>query len=60
MSESKPRVDRWKERFARLTADALIELDAVLKAGTADLAPGLACGAGRHAIALVFEASVPE
>jgi len=58
MSESNLRVDRWNERFARLAADELIEPDAVLEAAMADRAPGLAldlaCGAGRHAIALAL------
>ena len=56
MPDPSLRVDRWNERFARLAADDLIQPDAVLEAATAGRAPGLAldlaCGAGRHAIAL--------
>jgi len=58
MTEPNPRVDRWNERFARIAADEPIDPDAVLEAATAGLAPGLAldlaCGAGRHAIALAL------
>ena len=58
MSEPNPRVDRWNERFARLAADELSQPDALLEVATAGIAPGraldLACGAGRHAIALAL------
>jgi tellurite methyltransferase len=58
MAESHLRVDRWNERFAQLASDELFQPDALLEAACDGLAPGraldLACGAGRHAIALAL------